>query len=573
MTSSSARARAHSSVGRIAFEGVRRRKDGTLIQVSIKGGPIVLRGQPIGYYAMYRDITERKRAEEALRLSEERYALAMLAAEDAHWDWVVGTDQYYLSPRTVDLFGLPPDTVFTSREDYLARTPLVREDLEKWQRAMAELFAGTGSRLSMELRAVVRGEIRWLQHIGVCVRDASGRPVRWSGTARDVTERRRTEEALRLSEERYARAMEGSDAGHWEWNLVTQEMFVSERARELLALPPGALPASRAEIMALVPQHPDDLALMPQSVRAGIESGGFERDYRVLLPQGGVRWLHSRAKVFKDEHGAPATLTGSLTDITERKLAEQEQRAQEREREALQRQLQQAAKMEAIGRLAGGIAHDFNNILGAILGYGEIAQKNLEGHAVRRHVDQVMLAGARGKGLVERILAFSRSGLGERAPVHVQSVVEETLEILAASLAGNVRLERQLDVGDTAVVGDATQLHQVAMNLCTNALQAMEQGGVLTVRLERAAVPERRALSHGTLSAVPYLRLSVSDTGSGIPPAVLERMFDPFFTTKGVGDGTGLGLSLVHGIVADFGGAIDVKTQAGAGTSFTVWLP
>ncbi|HEY4747823.1 MAG TPA: PAS domain S-box protein, partial [Steroidobacteraceae bacterium] len=267
---------------RFVVERERRRKDGTRIHVSIKRAPIVLGGKPIGYYGIYRDITERRRAEEALRLSEERYALAMLAAEDAHWDWIVGTDQYYLSPRSLDLFGLPPDTVFTSREDYLARTPLVREDLEKWQRAVAELFAGTGSRLSMELRAIVRGEIRWLQHIGVCVRDTSGRPVRWCGTARDITERRRTDEALRLSEERYARAMEGSDAGHWEWNLVTEEMFVSARARELLALPPGALPASRAEIMALVPQHPDDLALMPHSVRAGIESGGFERDYRVL---------------------------------------------------------------------------------------------------------------------------------------------------------------------------------------------------------------------------------------------------------------------------------------------------
>jgi CheY-like chemotaxis protein len=240
----------------------------------------------------------------------------------------------------------------------------------------------------------------------------------------------------------------------------------------------------------------------------------------------------------------------------------------------MQRQLQQAAKMEALGRLAGGIAHDFNNILGAIIGYGELAQSNQpEGTAARHQLDQVMHAGARGKGLVDRILAFSRSGIGERVPIQPQPVVEETLELLAASLPAGVRLETRLDALDMAVVGDVTQLHQVFMNLCTNAIHAMKQGGVLTVALERAAVSERRLISHGTLSAGSYVRLSVSDTGTGIPPAVLERMFDPFFTTKRVGDGTGLGLALVHGIVADFGGVIDVATQLGVGTTFTIWLP
>jgi signal transduction histidine kinase/ActR/RegA family two-component response regulator len=259
---------------------------------------------------------------------------------------------------------------------------------------------------------------------------------------------------------------------------------------------------------------------------------------------------------------------GAVKDVTEQKWAQAE-------RERLEQRLRQAAKMEAVGRLAGGIAHDFNNILGAILGYAELAQNNLaaEGGAVLRHIDMVMQAGARGKGLVERILAFSRSGVGERVPLQVQSVVEEALELLAASLPANVHLERRLDALDTAVVGDATQFHQVVMNLCTNAVHAMERGGVLTMVLERAAVAERRSLSHGTLCAGRYVRLSVSDTGSGIPPLVLERMFDPFFTTKRVGDGTGLGLALVHGIVADFGGVIDVATQVGVGTTFTIWLP
>jgi signal transduction histidine kinase/CheY-like chemotaxis protein len=259
---------------------------------------------------------------------------------------------------------------------------------------------------------------------------------------------------------------------------------------------------------------------------------------------------------------------------SERRRAEEMQRVQELERKEMQRQLQQAAKMEAIGRLAGGIAHDFNNILGAILGYGELAQTNLgEDSNVRRQIDQMMQAGARGKGLVDRILAFSRSGMGVRMPLHVQSVVEETLELLAASLPADVRLERKLDAADTAVVGDPTQFHQVAMNLCTNAVQAMAQGGVLTVVLDRVAVGECRILSHGKLQAGRHVRLLVGDTGSGIPPAVLEHMFDPFFTTKRVGDGTGLGLALVHGIVADFGGAIDVATQVGAGTTVTIWLP
>jgi CheY-like chemotaxis protein len=163
--------------------------------------------------------------------------------------------------------------------------------------------------------------------------------------------------------------------------------------------------------------------------------------------------------------------------------------------------------------------------------------------------------------------------VGERSAVNVQAVIEETVELLAASLPPGVRLEKRLEAGGAAVIGDATQLHQVAMNLCTNALQAMENGGVLEVVLDRAQVTQDRALSHGNLVMGTYVRLCVSDTGGGIPSHVLDRMFDPFFTTKGVGQGTGLGLSLVHGIVADLGGTIDVRTTVGQGTTFTTWLP
>ena len=298
-----------------------------------------------------------------------------------------------------------------------------------------------------------------------------------------------------------------------------------------------------------------------------IRAGRWEGELIHARRNGTKVVVASRWSLQRDDQGRPTATLETNNDITARKQVEVE-------KERLEAQLRQSQKMEAMGTLAGGIAHDFNNILGAILGYGELAQKNLpEGSVVQRHLDQVMQAGGRAKALVERILAFSRSGLGERVPVHVQSVIEETLDLLAASLPGVVRLERALAAGDAAVIGDATQLHQVVMNLCTNAMQAMERGGVLTVTVDCIEVQEPRSLSHGTLSSRRYVRFMVGDTGPGIPPAVLERMFDPFFTTKGVGEGTGLGLSLVHAIVVDLGGAIDVATKIGEGTTFAIWLP
>ena len=384
-------------------------------------------------------------------------------------------------------------------------------------------------------------------------------------------ERRRAEEALRRSDAYLAEAQNLSHTGSFGWNATSGKLWWSAETFRIFGFD-RAQPLTLARM--IQETHPQDKAFVAQALdRARQEKKDFELEHRLLMPDGSIKHLQVVARASQDESG-DIEFVGAVMDISSRKRAEEAQRAQEREREEMQRQLQQAAKMEAIGRLAGGIAHDFNNILGAILGYGELAQKNLgTGSAVRRQVDQVMQAGERGKGLVDRILAFSRSGMGERVPVHIQSVVEETLELLAASLPVDVRLERQLNAVDAAVVGDATQLHQVTMNLCTNAIHAMAQGGVLSVVLDRVAAGERRVLSHGTLVAGHHVRLSVSDTGSGIPPAVLERMFDPFFTTKRVGDGTGLGLALVHGIVADFGGAIDVTTQIGVGTTFTIWLP
>jgi PAS domain S-box-containing protein len=387
-----------------------------------------------------------------------------------------------------------------------------------------------------------------------------------------VRQLRRQEEAdeqLRLSEERYSVAMTGSDEGHWDWDIYSDRLFLSPRMRELYATTSAIGHITRSEFLNKASIHPDDRRHMDQAVADHLEgrNSRYEAEFRVLQPDGQTRWLLTRGQCFRDETGRPYRMAGSVTDITARKRAEEQN-------QLLEAQLRQAHKLEAMGTLAGGIAHDFNNILGAILGYGEMAQKSAaEGSATRRYLDNVLNAGNRAKALVERILAFSRSGMGERVPVHVESVVRETADLLRAALPTSIEFNVRLEAGDSSVIGDATQIHQVVMNLCTNAMQIMRDGGKLDIALTQVAQPIPRIFSNGSLAAGNYLCLAVSDTGSGIEPAVLERMFDPFFTTKGVGGGTGLGLSLVHGIVNDLGGAIDVQSELGKGTTFEIYLP
>jgi PAS domain S-box-containing protein len=375
------------------------------------------------------------------------------------------------------------------------------------------------------------------------------------------------EDALRASEERYALAMEGANEGHWDWDLATDRLFLSSKMAMLEGYGQNHVTTTRAAWIAQIQIHPDDGRRFETALRDHLEgrTPSFECEYRVR--NGDWRWLLGRGRCLRDVSGRAYRFVGSAIDVTAQKQAQSD-------RERLEAQLRQSQKMEAMGTLAGGIAHDFNNILGAILGYGELAQQqSVPDTPLRRYVDNVMHAAHRAKALVDRILGFSRSGLGELDHVHIQSVIEETLELIAASLPADIRLEKTLIAGDAALIGDSTQLHQVAMNLCTNAVHAMEHGGVLHVLLERVNLAEAQSVSRGTLSPGPYIRLVIKDTGVGISPDVVERIFDPFFTTRGVGKGTGLGLSLVHGIVTDLGGAIHVESAMGEGTSFEIWLP
>ncbi len=253
------------------------------------------------------------------------------------------------------------------------------------------------------------------------------------------------------------------------------------------------------------------------------------------------------------------------------------QRADRRRTEAqraLQAQLSRASKLESLGTLAGGVAHDFNNVLAAIVGFGEMAQDAAPpGSGQARHLDKVLRAALRGKALVERILAFSRGGARASTVFELQPVVQEVLGLLSASLRPGVVLERALNAPGARLRGDATQAFEAVMNLCTNAIQAMPAGGMLSVQLESVRIAAPLVLSHSQLAVGGFLVLTVSDQGSGISPEVMEHLFEPFFTTRGAQSGTGLGLAVVFGVVAEFGGAIDVQSTRGQGARFTLYMP
>ncbi len=273
-----------------------------------------------------------------------------------------------------------------------------------------------------------------------------------------------------------------------------------------------------------------------------------------------------------------ALLALTARELTRRAEADarvqESRRLAEAEQDRLQKKLRQAEKMEAVGRLAGGIAHDFNNNLGGIIGYGEmLLESAAEGSPEQRYARNLMIAANRARDLVDQILTYSRSQRVARGPIDIGRVVRETLDVIRGSLSEGIALELALPETPLVVVGNATQLHQVVMNLCTNAIYSMGGEGKLSVALQAIDLERELAFAHDTLASGRYVKLVVTDTGTGMDGATLARIFEPFFTTKEVGRGTGLGLALVYGIVTDSGGATHVTSELGRGSTFEIYLP
>jgi PAS domain S-box-containing protein len=379
---------------------------------------------------------------------------------------------------------------------------------------------------------------------------------------KEIAERLQAEESLRNSEERFSTFMYHLPAAVFIKDSEGRLLFANQFLRDLLGFQDcigkttnELLPVETAERMTA----DDDKAL----------NQGLQVITETLRNARGTERVFETHK-FPVLMGRDVTLLGGISlDITERKRVEEE-------KEVLEGQLRQAQKMEAVGTLAGGIAHDFNNILAAIIGYAEMALSDSLPHsAIHGYLQQVLNAGHRAKNLVKQILSFSRMQQSrERVPVEIAPLIEEAVKLLRASLPTTIEIRQVIDTEAGTALADPTEIHQVLVNLCTNAAQAMEgKQGLLEVRLSEKSLDSETVGALKDLNHGPYLKLTVSDSGPGMEPAILERIFDPYFTTKEVGKGSGLGLAVVHGIVKRHQGAIEVSSEPGEGTTFTIYLP
>ena len=523
-------------------------------------------GHIVGSVVTGRDITQSKRAGEVLRESKASLDLALQSAEMGAWYWDIKEDKRYFDGQVCRLLGIDPSTFAGSAKEFF--DSVHPDDREKLQTALSRTI-DEDVLYDPEYRVTwPDGTIHQIAARGRLVRDDAGRPARINGIIWDITERKAIEEALKsahgeLEQRVQERTRELSRQARL-LDLTEDAVFVRDREDRITFWNRGATDLYGWTQEEAVDKTPNELlkTKFPRDLD-GVNQvlstlGRWEGELRHATKSGRVVTVSSRM-VRWDESGIPAGTLEVNRDITAQKEAES--------------QLRQAQKMEALGTMSGGIAHDFNNILAAIIGFSEL----LEGHVAKesrdaRHLGRIMEAGIRGRELVRQMLAFSRKSEQDKRPLPVSDIVKETVKLLRATTPATISIRVNAS-NEALILGDRTQIQQVLMNLCTNATYAMrEKGGSLDIELSEASVSASNGNPHGIDPGL-YVKLTVRDTGTGMPPDIMDKIFDPFFTTKGLGEGTGLGLSVVHGIVKQHEGSITVESEPGKGSVFTVYFP
>jgi PAS domain S-box-containing protein len=523
--------------------------------------------RPVRLVGVVQDITERKQAEEELRHSRRMLDVVVSAALDAVivvdslgnvalWnaaaERIFGYSPQEAAGRNLHELIAPPRLIPAYRDGFLG-------------------FSKTGGGLTVgriiEMIARRKDGVEFPAELSVAPVTLSG-VLHAVGVVRDISRRKNAEAALRESEQRWQFALEGSGDGVWDWHADTNRTYFSRQWKSMLGYEEEEISDRPTEFEERV--HPDDLERVKLALEkhfAG-ETPAYVCEYRLRTKSGAYKWVLGRGRAIeRAADGRPLRVIGTHADLTALKAAEAE-------RERLQAQVLQAQKMESIGRLAGGVAHDFNNLLTLINGHSAMLLSKLGiDDPIRDSVEQILSAGESAAAVVRQLLAFSRKNAPSRAVIDLNDVVRRMEKTIFRLVGHDIRIATNLAEPLPRVFADSGQIEQVLMNLVVNARDAMPNGGALTVETGAGYLSGRCAICESEIAPGDYVSISVRDTGAGMDAETLSHVFEPFFTTKPVGEGTGLGLPVVHGIVIQHNGHLSVASEPGAGSEFRIHLP
>jgi len=379
----------------------------------------------------------------------------------------------------------------------------------------------------------------------------------------EMKERQNAEEELRSSERKYRELINSSPDLRYRTDSSGKIVFVSPSVKKISGYSVEDLTGQRMDGFYVNPEE-------RENVLALLQKNGFVTDYESQLKRkdGSVWWASTNAQIFKNSDGEVIGVEGVTRDVTARRQAEEE-------KSILEAQLHQAQKLESIGTLAGGVAHEFNNMLAIILGNNQLLMEELSHESlVRESTEEIRIEGIRARDVVKQLLTFSRQDDVVTKVLDFKSVVEESIKLIRSTTPVNVKIEQHVSVGPCLVLGNDTQINQLLINLCNNGVDALpEQGGVITITLLNETISQQHVTHPAKMEAGEYVKLMVSDNGVGMKSEILDRIFEPYYTTKNIGEGTGIGLAIVHGIVERHGGTIMADSKPGHGTTYTIFLP
>ena len=511
-----------------------------------------------GIIIFYENITERRQAETALERNHEMYRRAIAAANAIPYQKDYASDSYvFMGEGICDLTGYTAaelrsavwremilDTIFIGEAAGLTANEAIRR-----------ILAGESQSWQADHRIRTRsGAMRWISDVAIPIFNAAGKYTGSVGIIQDITARKRAEEQMNVQSSALTTAANAivitDRQGKIEWVNPAFTKLTGYSAPEAVGNNPRVLKSG---------QHPPAFYA---NLWGAILAGNVWHGELINRRKDGQHYTEEMTITpVRGADGQIAHFVAIKQDVTDRRVVE--------------KRMQQAQKMEAIGTLAGGIAHDFNNILAAMFGYAYLLQQDTDGQAAaQENIGEILKAANRAKDLVQQILTFSRQREQKPQVMKLDTVVKDAIKFLRASLPAQIKIEMNLSPDAPDVLADPTQIYQVAINLATNALHAMEgKPGRLTVHLEPCVPDEQLIRSHPELRPIAYARLTVADTGHGMDAKTMERIFEPFFTTKPVGKGTGLGLAVVHGIIQSHEGVITVESEVGRGTTFALYFP